>query len=183
MPQIGAEPRNVSQRQVRLSTNATLEQNLRFTSRCVNLDIHATHASFLQLSKTFVPFNTCRSERLHSRWSAISVWSRKREKTVQTIKNPARAPGESVQLNGCARSSISFYPVFVTNLTSCEKADPVRQQTSLRIRALPTSGESNRISINVKSLSKKFIASICEFQCDLWKLQKTRIYRAFRGTK
>jgi len=134
---------------------------------------------FLQLSKIVVPVISFRSERLRSRRSAESVWSRSREKKSYKIKNPARAPGESVQLNGCARSSISLYPVFVTNLTSCEKADPVRQQTSLRIRALPTSGESNRISMNVKSLSKKFIASICEFQGPLWKLRKAPVYRAF----
>jgi hypothetical protein len=83
-----AESRNVSLRQVRLSTNATLEQNLRFTSRCADLDIHATHASFLQLSKIVVPFNTYRSERLRSRRSAISVWSRKREKNITDNKKP-----------------------------------------------------------------------------------------------
>ena len=100
-----------------------------------------------------------------------SVWSRSREKTSYKIKNPARAPGESVQLNRmCSRSSLSFeIRYFVTNLTSCEKADPVRQQTSLRIRALPTSGECIRLSNNVKSLSKNFIACICEFHWALWK--------------
>jgi hypothetical protein len=124
---------------------------------------------FLQLSKIVVPVISFRSERLRSRRSAESVWSRSREKSSCKIKNPARAPGESVQWNGCARSSLSFYPVFVTNLTSCEKADPVRQQTSLRIRALPTSGECIRLSNNVKSLSKKFIACICGFHWVLWK--------------
>ena len=100
----------------------------------------------------------------------------KPRKSLYKIKNPARAPGESVQLNGCARSSLSFYPVFVTNLTSCEKADPVRQQTPQRIRVLPTSGESIRLSNNVKSLSKNFMASICEFQRALWKLRKSRYF-------
>ena len=61
--------------------------------RHANLDIRATHASFLQLSKIVVPFNTCRSERLRSRRSAISVWSRKRETALQTIKNPASSAG------------------------------------------------------------------------------------------
>ena len=93
----------------------------------------------------------------------------KPRKSLYKIKNPARAPGESVRLNGCARSSLSFYPVFVTNLTSCEKADPVRQQTPQRIRVLPTSGECIRLSNNVKSLSKKFIACICGFHWVLWK--------------
>src|SRR5579863_8258420 len=128
---------------------------------------------FLQLSKIVVPFISFRSERLRSRRSAESVWSRSREKNSYKIKNPARAPGESVQWNGCARSSLSFYPVFVTNLTSCEKADPVRQQTPLRIRVLPTSRESNRIPYYVKSLSKHFMAPICEIHCVLWKSLKT----------
>ena len=131
---------------------------------------------FLQLSKIVVPVINFRSERLRSRRSAESVWSRSREKSAYKIKNPARAPGESVQWNGCARSSFSFYPVFVTNLTSCEKADPVRQQTPLRVRALPTSGECIRLSNNVKSLSKNSMASICEFHWVLWKLRKTRYF-------
>ena len=133
---------------------------------------------FLQLSKIVVPAISFRSERLRSRRSAESVWSRSREKSSYKIKNPARAPGESVQLNGCARSSLSFYPVFVTNLTSCEKADPVRQQTPQRIRVLPTSGESTRIPNYVKSLSKYFIASICEFHRILWKLRQGRDFPA-----
>ena len=95
----------------------------------------------------------------------------KPRKNSYKIKNPAQAPGESVHQNGCARSSLSFYPVFVTNLTSCEKADPVRQQTPLRIRVLPTSGESTRIPNYVKSLSKNLMASICEIHCVLWKSQ------------
>jgi hypothetical protein len=61
--------------------------------RHANLDIRATHASFLQLSKIVVPLNKYRSERLRSRRSAISVWSRKREKALQTIKNPATSAG------------------------------------------------------------------------------------------
>src|SRR4029077_7145681 len=105
---------------------------------------------FLQLSKIVVPLISFRSERLRSRRSGESVWSRSREKSSYKKKNPARTPGESVRLNGFARSSLSFYPVFVTNLTSCEKADPVRQQTPLRIRVLPTSGESTRILYKVK---------------------------------
>ena len=99
----------------------------------------------------------------------------KPRKSSYKTKNPARAPGESVRLNGCARSSLSFYPVFVTNLTSCEKADPVRQQTPLRIRVLPTSGEFIRIPNYVKSLSKNFIAPICEIQCVLWKSRKNAL--------
>jgi len=44
--------------EVRLPTNATLEQNLRYYLRCANLDIRATHASFLQLSKIVISINT-----------------------------------------------------------------------------------------------------------------------------
>ncbi len=71
---------------------ATLEQNLRFPGT-QTLSVCYRDAFFLQLSKIVVPLIYFRSERLRSRRSAVSVWSRSREKNLRTIKNPASSAG------------------------------------------------------------------------------------------
>ena len=67
------------------------------------------------------------SRNLRSRRSAGPVWSRRCEKSSKTNKKPGdeRRANPSIlwafipwPSDGCARSSFSFYPVFVTNLTS-----------------------------------------------------------------
>jgi hypothetical protein len=82
-------------------------------------------ASF-SCQRSIVPFNCFRSERLRARRSAGSVWSRRSDlKTdnkkpgVERRATPSIPRGiQADPWDGLARSSISFYPVFVTNLTS-----------------------------------------------------------------
>jgi hypothetical protein len=96
--------------------------------RHANLDIRATHASFLQLSKIArsgqqVPIGTSplpaeRDFGLEPK-TRNSVTDNKKP-GVERRANPSFSSGATFARlpDGCARSSISFYPVFVTNVTS-----------------------------------------------------------------
>ncbi len=90
-------------------------------------------AYFLQLSKIFVPLICFRSERLRFQRSAVPIWSRPCESNHSGNKKPGverRASPSLLQafssglLDGIARCSMRVYPVFVTNLTSCELRSP-----------------------------------------------------------
>ena len=78
--------------QVRLSTLRYSRAKLA-VMRHANLRFASRIAFFLQLSKIAVPLIYFRSERLRSRRSAVSVWSRSHEKNLRTIKNPASSAG------------------------------------------------------------------------------------------
>ena len=76
-------------------------------------------ASFLQLSKSYVPLLSLGT--LRSRRSRQS-----RKNGLAEIKNPASSAGRFLPhtlSEGFARSSTVVYPVFVTNLTSVQRGD------------------------------------------------------------
>jgi hypothetical protein len=75
--------------QVRLSTLRYSRAKLAVYCAARTLKSAQHNAYFLQLSKSAVPFTNFRSERLRSRRSAVSIWSRDREKQ----KTRRRAPG------------------------------------------------------------------------------------------
>jgi hypothetical protein len=110
-------------RQVRLSTNATLEQNLRF---CVTRTSSSRGAMPTSFSCQRSSFRSQDPERnVSAPGGAQAGLEPTLRKTLKTNKKPGdeRRANPSFRLgivpsDGCARSSSSFYPVFVTNLTS-----------------------------------------------------------------
>jgi hypothetical protein len=85
---------------------ALLEQNLRYYTPGISFDPVCA-----------MPLPSVVKERLpHARWGAELVWSR----LSGQQKTRRQAPGQSVHTfrDGVARSSTSFYPLFVPNLTS-----------------------------------------------------------------
>jgi len=146
----GEDSRTRARRQVRLSTLRYSRANLQLL-HYANLDIRAMHAYFLQLSKIVVPFavadrNISAPGGAQHRFGA-DVANYCRESNSRTIKNPASSAGRVRPLSGSlcpsnlkdgiARFSTSFYPVFVTNLTS------VRRQTR-SVRRNPDVSEVHR---------------------------------------
>jgi hypothetical protein len=61
------------------------------------------------------------------------------------------------------------YPVFVTNLTSCELRSPGQLVGCPATLRYPTSGDYINNSLRVKLPFKIFIEAVCEFHRRLWK--------------
>ena len=114
--------------------------------------------------RSSVPVNCFRSERLRARRSAVPVWSRRSEKSVQTIKNPATSAGRirpSLQASfprafGRMCSKLGFFLPGICNQSHLWMS---RQARSVS-RQAPNQGSTNFTPVYQNSKSRQVAFTI-----------------------